>query len=71
MENLDNANRNELFIKTDLGNYFNVKYMSSIKHVDNECFYVSQLLDYANIGIVCKKNNKENYNILKEYIGAK
>jgi hypothetical protein len=67
----DKTNNNQLFIKTDLGNYFNMKYICAVKHNsnDDDCFYISQLLDYANIGIVCKNKNPENYKTLKDYIG--
>jgi hypothetical protein len=67
-------NNNQLFIKTDLGNYYNMKYMSRVKHTStsaDDCFYVSQLLDYASIGVVCKNNNPENYKTLKDYIGIR
>jgi hypothetical protein len=66
--------KNEVFIKTDPGNYFNMKYVSIVKHNStstDDCFYVSQILDYANIGVVCKNNNPENYKMLKDNIGLR
>jgi hypothetical protein len=57
------------FIRTDFGNYLNLKYVSSVEYKKNcECFNVYSV-GKSSIGLVCKKNNTENYNILKEHIG--
>ncbi len=57
------------FIRTDFGNYLNLKYVSSVEYKKKcECFNVYSL-GIISVGLVCKKNNPENYNILKEHIG--
>jgi hypothetical protein len=65
-----NTSIKNTFIKTDLGNYFNTKYITKVKYNSSEeCFYINSLIDYSGVGIVCKKNNPENYRTLKEHIG--
>jgi hypothetical protein len=58
----------EQFIRTDFGNYLNLKYVSSVEYKKKcECFNVYSL-GISSVGLVCK-NNTENYKILKEHIG--
>jgi hypothetical protein len=61
--------KRDKFIRTDFGNYLNLKYVSGVEHKKEcACFHVYSLMERS-IGLVCKENNPENYNILKDHIG--